>query len=81
MAELLLAVDQQRVVLSYLRHGGVGVVHVLAVPAHHVLGKGLKKCSKKYGIFPFFARLPAVQSDELLTVVQESLRYEVRPEY
>ena len=31
MAQLLLAVDEQRMVLSNLRHSGVSIVHILAV--------------------------------------------------
>ena len=55
VTQLLLTVDQEGMVLTDLGHGGVGVVHVLAVSA--------------------------VNPHHLLTVLQESLRYQVRPEY
>ena len=69
MAELLLAGDQQRVVLSDLRHRGVSVVHVLAVPESHVshLARPLPPS-------------PAVQPHQLLAVVQEGLGYQLGPE-
>ena len=38
MAQLLLTVDQEGVILADLCHGGVGVVHVLAVPGKQTGG-------------------------------------------